>query len=281
MREEAARPDLLASGEEHLSRLERWQIATIRRTFEPGVAHEAIRWLQRRVGATWIDVSTSRLRRVHGAERLPYLDPAKSFVCVSNHRSFFDMYVITSWLVSTGRLRQRILFPVRSNFFYDTVPGFFVNGVMSFFAMYPPIFRERARAALNLTSLDELTWILDRGGTFTGIHPEGTRGTGPDPYELLPAKSGVGRILHGTQATVLPVFVNGLCNDIVRQVRSNFDGTGETIHIVFGEPVELSELRALPSAPRTHKLIAERCLQAIGALGEEERARRTSGRGGG
>ncbi|MCC6217271.1 MAG: 1-acyl-sn-glycerol-3-phosphate acyltransferase [Polyangiaceae bacterium] len=278
MRETESRPDLLAAGGQQLTPIERWQIATIRRTFEPGITHEAIRWFQRTVGATWIDVATSRLRTVHGAERLPALEGGRSYVCVANHRSFFDLYVVTSWLVSTGRLRQRILFPVRANFFYDTVPGFFVNGVMSFFAMYPPIFRERPRAPLNLTSLDELTWLLDRGGTFTGIHPEGTRGTGQDPYELLPAQSGVGRILHGTGAVVLPVFVNGLCNDIVRQVRSNFDGTGDPIHIVFGEPLDLTELRARPGSPRTYKLIAERCLDAIRALGAEERTHR-GGRG--
>jgi len=65
---------------------------------------------------------------------------------------------------------------------------------MSFLAMYPPIFRERSRAALNLVGLDELAWLLRRGGTFLGIHPEGTRGKGDDPYTLLPAQPGVGRI---------------------------------------------------------------------------------------
>ena len=49
-----------------------------------------------------------------------------------------------------------------------------VNGVMSFFAMYPPIFRERKRLALNVTSLEELVWLLKRGGTFAGLHPDST-----------------------------------------------------------------------------------------------------------
>ena len=151
-----------------------------------------MRFCQRHLGAQWITIVTKNLLNVHGLERLPELDPDKSYICASNHRSFFDLYVVTAYLVRRG-MPHRLVFPVRSDFFYDHPLGLFVNGVMSFLAMYPPIFRDRPRAALNLVGLDELAWMLQRGGTFLGIHPEGTRKKDDDPYTLLPAQPGVGQ----------------------------------------------------------------------------------------
>jgi 1-acyl-sn-glycerol-3-phosphate acyltransferase len=207
---------------------------------------------------------------VHGVERLPHLDPGQSFLCVCNHRSFFDLYVVTAELVRRG-LSHRILFPVRANFFYDSPVGFAVNGVMSFFAMYPPIFRERTRVARNVASLTELVWLLRRGGAFAGMHPEGTRKRDDDPYSFLAAQPGVGRVIFGARVPVIPVFINGLINDLARQVASNFDGTGKPIIIVFGAPIDFGDLLAQRASPRVHRTIGERCLQAIGELGAEER----------
>lgn len=266
--------DLLELGKDLLSPIEKRQIAFVRNTFEPGPVDRTIRLLQRHLGSFWIEHCTKNLRRIHGVERLPQLDPAKSYICVSNHRSFFDMYVITSFLVYRDWLPHRILFPVRSKFFYDHPLGLAVNGVMSFFAMYPPVFRERNRAALNLATLDEVSRIMRQGSAFVGLHPEGQRNTSDDPYALLPAKSGVGRIIHGSNATVLPVFINGLGNDIKRQVASNFDKSGNDINIVFGKPVDFGDLLAKPGNQSTFRKISERALEEIRVLGEEERTLR-------
>jgi 1-acyl-sn-glycerol-3-phosphate acyltransferase len=271
------RPDLLRAGAQRLSRLERIQIATVRRTFEPGMADHAIRWCQRTVGCRWITTATQRLRHVHGEHLLPKWDPTKSYMLVTNHRSFFDLYVITGHLVRRG-LSHRLVFPVRSEFFYDHPLGLAVNGVMSFFAMYPPVFRDRKRAMLNLVGLDEIASLLGRGGHFLGIHPEGTRNQTGDPYTLLPAQSGVGRLVHKSDAVVIPAFVAGLINDFPRQIFSNFDGTGAPIHIVFGEPLDLAELRARPGSPRSYRAIAEHLRDRITELGaEERRLRREAG----
>jgi 1-acyl-sn-glycerol-3-phosphate acyltransferase len=264
------RPDLENAGGGQLGKSERFQIRFIRQTIEPGRADRAIRWCQRHVGATWIHVCTRHLVHVHGVERLPAFDPAQSYVCVANHRSFFDLYVVTAFLVRHG-LDHRILFPVRANFFYDRPLGFFVNGVMSFFAMYPPIFREKKRLPLNVKSLEELVWLLRRGGIFAGLHPEGTRKLDDDPYTFLPAQPGVGRVIHGARVAVLPVFINGLQNDLPRQVASNFDRSGRSVNVVFGAPLELGELLERKRSPRVYREISERVMQAIGALGQEER----------
>jgi 1-acyl-sn-glycerol-3-phosphate acyltransferase len=266
--------DLLELGESSLSRLERAQIRLVRASLEPGRMDQTIRALQRSVGQWWIRAATAKLRNVHGLERLPRWSETHSVVLVSNHRSFFDLYVTAAELVSRG-LPHRILFPVRSTFFYDNPLGPFVNGVMSFFAMYPPIFRERRRAVLNLASLDEVASLLRRGGFFVGLHPEGTRKKDDDPYTFLPAQSGVGRIIHKARVTVVPVFVNGLGNDLVEQVRGGIVGDGTPIHMVFGAPVDFGPLLRSPGGPKTYRHIAERCIEAISALGQEEKAYRS------
>jgi 1-acyl-sn-glycerol-3-phosphate acyltransferase len=262
-------------GEQGLSRLEQMQIDLVRRTLEPGPLDSAIRLGQRTLGQWWIRAVTMRLRRVVGVDRLPHWDTCRSLILVANHRSFFDLYVTTAELVARG-LPHRILFPVRSTFFYDHPMGPLVNGTMSFFAMYPPIFRDRKRASLNVASLDELAALLRRGGFLVGFHPEGTRKTDSDPYTLLPAQSGVGRVIHGSRVPVVPVFVNGLCNDLAQQMRAGITGRGDPIHLVFGSPIDFGTLLDGPAVAATFRRVAERCIQAIGELGQEDRKLRAS-----
>jgi len=272
----AANLDLLQMGESTLSRLERAQIRFVRASLRRGPLDRSIRVLQRTAGQWWIRAAIAKLRRVHGFERLPAWDPTGSLVLVANHRSFFDLYVTAAELVARG-LPQRILFPVRSTFFYDHPLGPVVNGVMSFFAMYPPIFREKRRAALNLASLDELAVLLRRGGFFVGVHPEGTRKKDDDPYTLLPPQSGVGRLIRKARVPVVPVFINGLGNDLPRQIVQGITGKGRAIHVVYGSPVDFGGLLDAAESPRTYKRIAERCIEVITELGQEEKAIRAQG----
>jgi 1-acyl-sn-glycerol-3-phosphate acyltransferase len=272
--------DLLRAARGKVSRLEHLQMRAIRRTLQPGGLDIALRWCQRTIGQTWITLATYNLHRIHHLERLEPLAPRRSFILVCNHRSFFDLYVLTAALLR-WKLRHRIVFPVRSNFFYDTPAGFFVNGVMSFFAMYPPLFRDKRLATLNALGLEELAGLLRAGGTLVGIHPEGRRNPGDDPYDLLPAKSGVGRLILAARGVpVVPVFTNGLLpNNLPRQVLSNFDGTGIKIHSVFGNPIDFGELLNEPMSPRLCARVSQRCLQEVRKLGEEEKALRAADAG--
>lgn len=272
-REDGQGRDLLDFGRDMLTAVERFQIGFVRKTFESSGCDRAIRALQRHVGANWIEQSIKHLRHVYGEERLPPFRPNESTILVSNHRSFFDLYVVTAYLVKRG-MPQRLVFPVRSQFFYDRPLGLAVNGIMSFFAMYPPVFRERKRAALNLASLDEVVRLLRHGGAFVGLHPEGMRNKGEDPYSLLPAQGGVGRIIQAARgdAKVIPVFINGLGNDIVAQVRSNYAKNGAPVTVVFGSPIDFGSMLEGAASPRLHRQISEYALDKIRALGEEERA---------
>jgi 1-acyl-sn-glycerol-3-phosphate acyltransferase len=274
-----SRPDLVTSGKKRLSWLERTLIALVRRTFEPGLLSRAVHFGQRTVGCGWIHHCTKHLRHVHGYERLPPLDLDQSYILIANHRSFFDLYVVFGDLVHRG-LQHRIVFPVRSKFFYDNPLGLLVNGIMSFFAMYPPLFRERKKALMNPLALEELAFLLRRGGMFAGIHPEGTRKRDDDPYTFLPAQRGVGKVIQDSRVPVIPVFINGLLNDLPKQVRSNFDRTGQDIFVVFGAPVEFGDLLDQAKSPKVHQAIAERVMLAVGELGQEEKALRAARHGG-
>jgi 1-acyl-sn-glycerol-3-phosphate acyltransferase len=91
----------------------------------------------------------------------------------------------------------------------------------------------------------------------------------------LPAQSGVGRVIHKARGVpVIPVFVNGLGNDLPEQVRGGLTGTGRPIHVVFGAPIDFGALARAPASPRTCRQIAEKCLDAIGQLGQEEKSLR-------
>lgn len=212
---------------------------------------------------------------VRGLEHLAGFGPKDSLLIVANHRSFFDFFTITAILYWRTKVSKRIFFPVRQTFFYDHPLGPVVNLAMSGMRMFPPVMRDREKRVFNAYMLSRCIAELDRPdiGTVIGIHPEGTRGRGPDPYELLPAQPGVGRVALGsTRAHVIPVFVLGMGQSIVRELRSNLlSPASSRIDMLFGPPVELADLRAHPDRAIASKLAADRCLDAIRALGEQQR----------
>jgi len=270
-----ARPDLVGAGQKRLTWLERTLIGIVRQTFEPGLFSRVVHFCQRTVGCGWIHHCTKHLRHVHGLDRLPQFERGQSYILIANHRSFFDLYVVFGDLVHRG-LKHRIVFPVRSKFFYDNLLGLLVNGLMSFFAMYPPLFRERKKALMNPLALEELAYLLRRGDMFAGIHPEGTRKKDDDPYTFLPAQRGVGKVIQDSRVPVIPVFINGLVNDLRKQVVSNFDRTGQEIFVVFGAPVDFGDLLEQGKSPKVHQAISDRVMQAVSELGQEERRLRAA-----
>ena len=143
---------------------------------------------------------------------------------------------------------------------------------MSFIAMYPPIYRDRKRAPLNLLALDELAALLKQGGLFAGLHPEGARKLDDDPYSFLPAQPGVGRVIQKAEAIVIPVFIQGLSNNIKEQVIGNFNGKGKPIHLVFGAPMQFGDLLEKKPSPKLHREISEKCMAAIADLAQQDKA---------
>ncbi len=229
------------------------------------------------VGKNWVHVATKNLQRLHGFEALRALRPPGGVMVVSNHRSFFDMYVIGQTIYSNTALTKNFYFPVRSTFFYEGLPGMFVNASMAGFSMFPPMMRHGTKKAFNRYSLDLLKELLEQPGTVVGYHPEGTRNLTDDPHALLPGKSGAGELAYHAHPLVIPFFINGLRpSGIRRQIRGNFDRTGEKIWVVAGAPMDLTRFYDQPDGPATYKAISEAMLVEIRALGEVERTLRAA-----
>ena len=53
---------------------------------------------QRHIGSLWIYLATYNLMNVHGLENFERTDVKKPLLLVANHRSFFDMYTVSSVL---------------------------------------------------------------------------------------------------------------------------------------------------------------------------------------
>lgn len=224
------------------------------------------------VGETWVTNATDKLLHVQGESILRELHPDRGVFMIANHRSFFDFYVISAVTLRSSDWVRGMYFPVRANFFYESVTGMAVNAVMSAMAMYPPVMRDGPKRAFNQYMVDALCDVLQEPGTLVGYHPEGTRNKGDDPYDLLPANVGAGTILHQARPIVLPVFTLGLINNFPKQIKSNFDGTGAPVTLVYGKPLDLEEYYAMPARLRTYKLISERLRDSLVELGQEERS---------
>jgi 1-acyl-sn-glycerol-3-phosphate acyltransferase len=260
-----------------LSPFERAAVRLARFSNEHATTKRALHWFMTR-SVPWIKLTIGPRFYVEGIERVHTMQPDRGIVFVANHRSFFDMYIVMLAMFWRGPgWTRRMFFPVRSNFFYEQPIGVLLNYAMGGGSMYPPIFRDPAKAAFNQEALDTVARQLALPGTLVGMHPEGTRGKGPDPYDLLPAQPGVGQMILQSRPIVIPLFINGLSNDFlgdcIDTYRPNIKRT-KPIIIVFGEPVDFSDF--YPQKPRAalYKKAADRTRDAILACAARERVLR-------
>jgi 1-acyl-sn-glycerol-3-phosphate acyltransferase len=106
------------------------------------------------------------------------------------------------------------------------------------------------------------------------MHPEGTRGKGPDPYQLLPAQPGVGQVVLQGRPLVVPAFVNGLSNSYVQDITDTYRKEirrERPIIIAFGPPVDYSDLAQQKPRAALYKRTADRIREAIIKMGDRER----------
>jgi 1-acyl-sn-glycerol-3-phosphate acyltransferase len=235
---------------------------------------------QKILGAGWIHLATYNLMQVYGLENIHSASRDRPILLVANHRSFFDMYTVSTVLFRNTAWRKQLFFPVRGRFFYQSPLGLFVNLVMGWWSMYPPFFASGEnpipeKRAFDKYSFRVLTELARNGpGNVIGFHPEGTRNKGDDPYSYLPAQPGVGKLIKDAAPQVIPVFIAGLGNDLPKQVLGNWRG-GEKIRIHFGPLLDLSEYLSKPDRVRTYKEISEFVMTKIAELGEQDRKMRT------
>lgn len=238
----------------------------------------------RSVSRSWVRRTVERRAYVQGVEWLTELAPDRGVLLCANHRSFFDQYIAMLCLWDSGvTWDKRRFFPVRANFFYENPAGMLLNLLVGGGAMYPPIFREREKAGWNRDALERLTGFLAQPGTLVGMHPEGTRGKGDDPYEMLPAQPGVGELILRARPLVVPLFIGGLRNEFLAQARLNYRPDvrrQDPLILCFGRPVEYEDLTVERPRLTLYKRAADRVRAAILALGEQEKGIRAACREG-
>ena len=229
---------------------------------------------QRHIGSLWIYLATYNLMNVFGIENFEKTDAERPLLLVANHRSFFDMYTVSSVLFRRTRRPMELYFPVRAKFFYDNLLGWVVNLIMGWFSMYPPFFREAREASkreFDKYSVRRLIQLASIGRAHViGFHPEGKRNLNDDPYSFLPAQPGVGKVIYSAKPQVVPIFIAGLGNDLKKQVLGNWSG-GEKVRIWFGAPLDLSEFYERGDRLRTHKEISDHLMAKIVELASQDR----------
>lgn len=215
------------------------------------------------MGALIWSCSGQRLN-VFGREHIAHLNKRSRILLVANHRSFFDFFLVSFVIYYKTKLPKRILFPTRAEFFYDHPLGPIVNLSMSAMRMFPPVMRDKKKARFNHYALARCTEELSIPGTVLGVHPEGKRNKGDDPYDLLPAQPGVGKMALETGAHVIPIYIHGISNDLGSEFLKNWtQGKAAPVDVVFGPEVDLSDLRGGTRNARAQKDASERCLEAI------------------
>ncbi len=229
---------------------------------------------QRHIGSLWIYLATYNLMHVFGIENVETTSQDRALVLVANHRSFFDMYTVSSVLFRRTKRPMELYFPVRGKFFYDNPLGWLVNFAMGWFSMYPPFFREAHDAKkreFDKYSMRRLVQLCSEPSPHViGFHPEGKRNLTGGTYEFLPAQPGIGKVIYASHPQVIPVFIAGLGNDLPKQILGNWTG-GPKVRIWFGKPIDLDPFYERADRIRTHKEIADFLMEKIAELADEDR----------
>jgi 1-acyl-sn-glycerol-3-phosphate acyltransferase len=132
--------------------------------------------------------------RIDGRENLPEIG---SFVLVCNHTSHLDTL---SMLCSVPLKRIHRTFPAAAaDYFFSSLPRSAVSAIL----INALPFDRKLKGAESLTVCSEL---LANEGNVLIIFPEGTRTT---DGEMSRFRSGIGRLVVGTDIPVIPCFLDG------------------------------------------------------------------------
>ncbi|MEM7431736.1 MAG: lysophospholipid acyltransferase family protein [Pseudomonadota bacterium] len=131
---------------------------------------------------------------IHGRNNLP---DQGSFVLVCNHTSHLDTL---SMLCAVPVTRVHRTFPAAAtDYFFSSLPRSAISAVV----INALPFDRQAKGAQSLSVCGEL---LKNDGNILIIFPEGTRTT---TGELARFRSGIGRLVVGTDLNVVPCFLDG------------------------------------------------------------------------
>lgn len=183
---------------------------------------------------------------VKGARNIP---ASGGVLFASNHISAYET-IFLPWAIIRHCPFQMLWAPAKEELFEKT----FQRLIYSSWGAFPVRRRRDVKASQVIENLlkDQKVMLFPEGTR----HQDGRLGTG---------NRGVGKIIHETCPTIIPTALIGLN-------RWKFPGFGQSATVVFGEPLDVSDLIALENCKETHQLIVKRVMDAIADLLKKEGA---------
>lgn len=189
--------------------------------------------------------------RVKGADNIP---PSGGALIASNHISAYET-IFLPWAVIRKYPMQMLWAPAKEELFQSRFQGWLYSSWGAF-----PVKRGRdVRAAGVINDLLRDQRVM--------LYPEGTR---HKDGVLGKGNRGVGKIIFETRVAVVPTALVGLN-------RWKFPGFGQDGAVIFGRPLDFSDLFLLPDCKETHQMIVDRVMTAISDLLKAEGAYASEG----
>jgi 1-acyl-sn-glycerol-3-phosphate acyltransferase len=184
--------------------------------------------------------------RVKGVEHIPRQG---GVLIASNHISAYET-IFLPWAVLRTNPMQMLWAPAKEELFSNG----FQRWLYSSWGAFPVKRGRDVRAAgvINELLRDQKVMLFPEGTR----HRDGVLGKG---------NRGVGKIIHDVRPVVIPTALIGLN-------RWKFPGFRQEALVVFGAPLDFSDLLQLPDGKETHQLIVDRVMVAIASLLKAEGA---------
>lgn len=199
----------------------------------------------------------AKITAVHD-EKLPRQG---AFVLAPNHYSEFDPLIVALAVFRTGRLPR---FMAKESLFRIPVVGW----VLKKTGMIPVA---RAASASAAKQTMEQSSALVKLGRGVIVYPEGTLTRDPDLWPMR-GKSGAVRLALSGDIPLIPVAQWGTQNIMGRYQKGlSLWPLRKPVRVLFGDPVDLSDLRGRAAEPGVLNEATDRLMAAITALLEELR----------
>lgn len=181
---------------------------------------------------------------IEGSDRIP---SSGGVLVASNHISAYDT-VFLPWAVIRGNPLQMLWAPAKEELFENRLMGLVYRSWGAF-----PVRRGRdvrAGKQINVLLSDQKVMLFPEGTR----HKNGVLGKG---------NRGVGKIIYDTKPQVIPTALTGIN-------RWKFPALRASGGVVFGAPLDFSDLYQLEDCKETHQLIVDRVMDAIAGLLKEK-----------
>jgi 1-acyl-sn-glycerol-3-phosphate acyltransferase len=203
-------------------------------------------WVTFSANVIGLYASTINRFLIKGDENIP-CDGGVLLAC--NHISAYDT-IFLPWAVIRRHPLQMIWAPAKEELFRKRFQGWLYSSWGAF-----PVKRGRdVRAGKVIADLLNDQKVM--------LFPEGTRNR---DGVLGKGNRGVGKLIFDSRPTVIPTALVGLN-------RWKFPGAGQQAAVVFGSPLDLSDLFDREDCKETHVLIVERVMGEIASLLRNEGA---------